>query len=158
MLKALDMTVLGVRGNPAAGRDAADEVHGLEALPALLARADFVVLVCPLTPETEGLIGNEALSAMKPTAHLVNCARGRVVDEAALIAALDARKIAGAALDVMVEEPLPESSPLWAMPNVFLTPHTAGETRAYEDNVLDLMMENLARLRTGKSDLVNGIV
>lgn len=158
MLKALDMTVLGVRGNPAAGRDAADEVHGLKALPALLARADFVVLVCPLTPETEGLIGNEALSAMKPTAYLVNCARGRVVDEAALIAALDARKIAGAALDVMVEEPLPESSPLWAMPNVFLTPHTAGETRAYEDNVLDLMMENLARLRTGKSDLVNGIV
>jgi phosphoglycerate dehydrogenase-like enzyme len=114
--------------------------------------------VCPLNTQTEGLINAAALAAMKPTAWLVNCARGRVVDEPALIAALEARRIGGAALDVMVEEPLPASSPLWTMPNVHLTPHTAGETRAYEDNVLDLMLENLSRLRAGRTDLVNGIV
>lgn len=158
LLKALDMHVIGVRANPAAGTEGADEVHGLDAMPTLLPRADFVVLVCPLNAQTEGLIGPAALAAMKPTSWLVNCARGKVVDEPALIAALESRLIQGAALDVMVEEPLPESSPLWTMPNVFLTPHTGGETRAYEDNVLDLMMENLSRLRDGRDELVNGIV
>ena len=157
LLKAVDMRVIGLRANPSAGTEGADEVHGLDALPALLPRADFVVLVCPLNAQTEGLINAAALGAMKPSAWLVNCARGRVVDEPALIAALEARRIAGAALDVMVEEPLPASSPLWVMPNVHLTPHTAGETRAYEDNVLDLMLDNLARLRAGRDELVNGI-
>jgi phosphoglycerate dehydrogenase-like enzyme len=120
--------------------------------------ADFVVLACPLTDETRGLIGAAALAAMKPTAHIVNVARGRVVDEPALIEALQAGRIAGAALDVTVDEPLPEASPLWAMPNVLITPHTGGETHKYEDNVLDMMMENLNRQWRGETALFNQIV
>ena len=88
--KALDMQVIGVRRDPSAGANGADEVHSFTNLPALLPRADFVVLACPLTDETRGLIGASAFAAMKPTAQLVNVARGRVVDEAALIAALQA--------------------------------------------------------------------
>lgn len=158
LLKAFRMTVLGVRADPSRGAEGADEVHGLAALPQLLPRADFVVLVCPLTPETSGLIGAGALAAMKPSAWLVNCARGKVCNEAALIEALGARRIAGAALDVTAEEPLPPESPLWSLPNALLTPHTAGETCAYEDNVLDLLAENVRRLQRGEATLVNGIV
>ena len=95
---------------------------------------------------------------MKPSAFLINVARGRVVDEPALIAALSAGKIAGAGLDCTVEEPLPDASPLWNIPNVLITPHTAGETRKYEDNVIDLLLENLDRLWRGETGLKNGIV
>lgn len=158
LLKALDMNVIGVRANPASGAEGADEVHATSALPSILPRADFVVLVCPLTPETTGIINGAALAAMKPTACLINCARGKVADEAALIEALQNRTIRAAGLDVMATEPLPPESPLWTLPNAFLTPHTAGETCSYEDNVLDLMMENIARLQAGRDDLVNRIV
>jgi D-2-hydroxyacid dehydrogenase (NADP+) len=157
LLKAFDMHVIGVRQNPASGTAGADEVHATSALPALLPRADFVVLVCPLTDATRGLIGAEALAAMKPGAYLVNCARGAVVEEPALIAALQSNAIRGAALDVMVTEPLPAESPLWTLPNCYLTPHTGGETCAYEINVLDLMMENIARLQRGEASLVNQV-
>jgi phosphoglycerate dehydrogenase-like enzyme len=98
------------------------------------------------------------LAAMKPTAHLVNVARGKVVDESALIAALSEGRIAGAALDCVRDEPLAESSPLWTMPNVLITPHTAGETRRYEDNVIDLLLENLGRLKRGETELRNQFV
>jgi D-2-hydroxyacid dehydrogenase (NADP+) len=98
------------------------------------------------------------LGRMRPTAYLVNLARGRVVDEPALIAALREQLIAGAALDVTVEEPLPAASSLWAMANVLITPHTAGETQRYEDNVLDILQENLARLWRGETALKNQIV
>ena len=97
-------------------------------------------------------------SAMKPSAHLINVARGRVVEEAALIDALEQGKISAAGLDCTAEEPLPASSPLWGMENVIITPHTAGETRRYEDNVIDLLMENLDRLWRGESTLKNQIV
>ena len=158
LCKAFEMHVIGIRANPAAGAEGADEVHGMESLPVLLPRADMVVLVCPLTPETTGLIGVAALAAMKPSAYLVNCARGRVCDEPALIAALAAGQIKGAALDVTVDEPLPAESPLWTAPNVLITPHTAGETCVYEDNVVDLLLENLARLWRGETALVNQVV
>ncbi|MGA2127629.1 MAG: NAD(P)-dependent oxidoreductase, partial [Xanthobacteraceae bacterium] len=104
------------------------------------------------------LIGERALAAMKPSAWLVNVARGRVIDEPALIAAMRAGRIAGAALDCTVEEPLPPTSPLWDLPNVLITPHTAGETRRYEDNVIDLLMENLGRLWRGETALRNQVV
>jgi phosphoglycerate dehydrogenase-like enzyme len=158
LAKAFDMTVIGIRRNPAAGAEGADEVHGLAALPTLLPRADVVALTCPLTPETTGLVGTAALGLMKPSAILVNAARGRVVDTEALVAALQAGRIAGAALDVTEPEPLPPESPLWSMPNVLITPHTGGETRSYEDNVLDLLLENLARLRRGEQGLANQVV
>jgi phosphoglycerate dehydrogenase-like enzyme len=124
----------------------------------LLPEADVVALTCPLTKETEGLIDGEALSRMKPSAHLVNAARGRVVDEAALVAALAARRIAGAGLDVTAEEPLAPSSPLWAMEQVLITPHTAGETRRYEDNVIEILRDNLDRLWRGEAQLRNQVV
>jgi phosphoglycerate dehydrogenase-like enzyme len=104
------------------------------------------------------LIDAVALAAMKPGAYLINMARGRVVDEPALIAALERGQIAGAGLDCTWEEPLPAASPLWPMPNVLITPHTAGETRRYEENVIDILLENLARLWRGERGLFNQIV
>jgi phosphoglycerate dehydrogenase-like enzyme len=127
-------------------------------LPELLPQADIVALTCPLTPETTNLIDGKALALMKPTATLVNVARGRVVDEDALIRALQEKRLAAAGLDVTREEPLPAASPLWAMPNVVITPHTAGETQRYEDGVIDLLLENLDRLWRGETTLKNQIV
>jgi phosphoglycerate dehydrogenase-like enzyme len=157
LAKAFDMRVLATRRDPTAGGDV-DEVHGMSALKSLLPQADFVALTCPLTPETERLINAETLALLKPSAALVNVARGRCVDEPALIAALNAGRLTAAALDTTVEEPLGAASPLWAMPNVFITPHTAGETRRYEDNVLDILVENLDRLWRGETSLSNQIV
>lgn len=158
LARAFDMRVIGVRRDPSAGAEGADEVHGLDALPRLWGQADIVALTCPLTPETTGLVNARALAAMKPGAQLVNLARGRVVDEPALIEALRAGRLAAAALDVTVEEPLPESSPLWTLPNVLITPHTGGETRRYEDAVIELLLENLGRLWRGETNLRNQVV
>lgn len=158
LAKAFDMRVVGLRRDPALGRGAADTVHPMGDLMALLPEADFVALTCPLTPETENLIDAAALGRMRPSCHLVNVARGRVVDEAALIAALRARRIAAAALDVTVEEPLAPNSPLWDMEHVLITPHTAGETRRYEDNVIEILRDNLDRLWRGDQELRNQIV
>jgi phosphoglycerate dehydrogenase-like enzyme len=158
LAKAFDMRVIGIRRDPRAGAGRADAVHAMSDLRALLPQADFVALTCPLTAETEKLIDANALDRMKPSAYLINAARGRVVDEPALVDALTRRQIGGAALDVTVDEPLPEASPLWAMENVLITPHTAGETCRYEDNVLAIMQENLARLWRGESELLNQVV
>ena len=157
LAKAFDMRVLATRRDPAAGGDA-DEVHAMGALTSLLPQADVVALTCPLTRETERLINAETLALLKPSAALVNVARGRCVDEPALIAALNAGRLTAAALDTTIEEPLAQGSPLWAMPNVFVTPHTAGETRRYEDNVIDILIENLDRLWRGETALSNQIV
>ena len=158
LAKAFDLKVIGIRRDPAGGQGAADSVHALGALKSLLPQADFVALTCPLTPETEGLIDAEALALMRPSAHLVNVARGRVCVEAAVVEAMASNRIAGAALDCTEAEPLPPDSPLWAMPNVLITPHTAGETRRYEDNVIDLLLENLGRLWRGEATLKNQVV
>ena len=158
LARAFDMRVVGLRREPALGAGAADAVHPMAALGSLLPQADFVALTCPLTPETEQLIDAAALGRMKEGAYLVNVARGRVVDEAALIEALSARRIAGAALDVTVEEPLPPASPLWRMEHVLITPHTAGETRRYEDNVIEILCDNLDRLWRGEGVLRNQTV
>jgi phosphoglycerate dehydrogenase-like enzyme len=158
LAKAFEMHVLGLRRDPAAGSGAADSVHKMDELGALLPEADFVALTCPLTKETENLIDAVAFGRMKPSAHLINVARGRVVDEAALVEALAARRIAGAAIDVTAEEPLPPNSPLWGMANVLITPHTAGETRRYEDNVIEILRDNLRRLWHGEQRLRNEVV
>jgi phosphoglycerate dehydrogenase-like enzyme len=152
------MHVIATRRDPSRGGGAADEVVGDDGLLGLLPRADFVALTCPLTPGTENLIDARALAAMKPSAYLVNVARGRVVDEPALIEALGRQRIAGAALDCVWQEPLPATSPLWALPNVLITPHTAGETRRYEDGVIDLLLDNLERLWRGDTVLKNAFV
>src|SRR5215831_9485383 len=157
LAKAFDMRVVGLRRNPVAGRGASDAVHSMNELMALLPDADFVALTCPLTEETENLVDAAAFARMKPSAHLVNVARGRVVDEAALIEALAARRIAGAGIDVTADEPLPPTSPLWGVPQVLITPHTAGETRRYEDNVIEILRDNLGRLWRSAPQLRNEV-
>lgn len=158
LCKAFGMTVVGVRQNVAGGAEGADEVHSFRDLKSLLPRADVLILACPLTEDTRGLIDAEALALLKPSALFINVARGRVVDEPALIEACRKRSFAFAALDVTADEPLPADSPLWDMPHVLITPHTGGETHMYEDNVLDFMVENIARLQRGEAALVNQIV
>lgn len=158
LARAFDMKVIATKRDVSRGAGAADQVVGENGLLAVLPQADFVALTCPLTPETENLIDAKALAAMKPTAYLVNVARGKVVDEPALVDALRAQRLAGAALDCVWEEPLPAASDLWSMSNVLITPHTAGETRRYEDNVLDLLLENLDRIWRGETVLKNQFV
>ncbi len=158
LARAFGMKVIGVKRDVASGHGAADEVIAQADFVGALSRADIVALTCPLTKETEGLIDARALSAMKASAVIVNVARGRVVDEPALVAALSQGRIGGAALDCFWEEPLSPTSPLWAMPNVIVTPHTAGETRRYEENVVDILLENLGRLWRGETALRNQIV
>ena len=158
LARAFEMTVIGVKRDAAIGGSAAHEVVAQAQLPSVLPRADFIALTCPLTPDTQGLIGAEALAAMKPSAVVINVARGRVIDESALTQALADKRIAGAALDCFWQEPLAADSPLWAMPNVIVTPHTAGETRLYESNVVDILVENLNRLWRGEATLRNQVV
>ena len=158
LARAFDMKVIGVKRDATSGGDAADRIVAQAQLLDVLPDADYVALTCPLTTSTEKLIGATALHAMKSTSYLINVARGRVVDEGALTAALQERRIAGAALDCVETEPLPDSSPLWDMDNVLITPHTAGETRRYEDNVIDCLLENLERQWRGESLLRNQIV
>jgi phosphoglycerate dehydrogenase-like enzyme len=158
LAKAFGMRVIGTKRDPGAGGENADDVFSQGRLGEVLPLADFVALTCPLTPQTEGLINAQAFARMKPSAYLINVARGKVVDEPALIDALAQGRIAGAGLDCTAEEPLPAASPLWDIPNVLITPHTAGETQRYEDNVIDLLLENLDRLWRGETELKNGIV
>jgi D-2-hydroxyacid dehydrogenase (NADP+) len=158
LARAFGLHVIATKRDPSTGAGAADVVVADARLNEVLPQADIVALTCPLTPQTEKLIGQAALAAMKPSAYLINVARGRVVDEPALITALEAGRIAGAALDVTVEEPLPETSPLWGFDNVLITPHSAGETQRYEDNVIDVLLENLERLGRGETELKNQVV
>jgi D-2-hydroxyacid dehydrogenase (NADP+) len=158
LAKAFDMKVIGIRRDPAQGANGADEIHAMGDLVKLVPQADFVALTCALTPETTGLMSAAAFAAMKPSSVFVNVARGKVADEAALIETMKGNRIWAAALDVTAEEPLPATSPLWAMSNVFITPHTAGETRRYEDNVIDILIDNLERLWRGETSLRNQVL
>jgi phosphoglycerate dehydrogenase-like enzyme len=145
--RGLGMRVLGVsrRGRPV--REAT-KMYPVAAMARALREADFVVLLLPLTPETRGIIGAEALSVMKPTAWLINIARGAVVNESALMEALEQKRIAGAVLDVFDREPLPPSHPLWRMDNVVVTPHISGPSTA--DALTPVFNDNLARYLAGR--------
>jgi phosphoglycerate dehydrogenase-like enzyme len=145
--RGLGMRVLGVsrRGRPV--REAT-RMYPVSAMTRALREADFVVLLLPLTPETRGIIGADALAAMKSTAWLINIARGAVADEGALLAALEQRRIAGAVLDVFDREPLPPSHPLWKMDNVVVTPHISGPSTA--DALTPVFNDNLARYLAGR--------
>lgn len=134
--KAFNMKVIGVRHS---GKSVAkvDEMYTPDQLNEVLPQCDYVVAVLPLTDETHHLIGREQFKLMKETAFLVNVGRGPVVEEAALIEALENHEIAGAGLDVFENEPLDSSSPLWDMDNVILTPHTAGGTKYYNQRVVE---------------------
>ncbi|MGE7412951.1 D-2-hydroxyacid dehydrogenase [Methylobacterium tarhaniae] len=156
LAQAFDMRVIGLRRRPLQAGDPVEAVFSPDRLHDALGQADVVALACPLTPETEGMIGEAALAAMKPGALLINVARGRVVDQDALARALAEGRIAGAGLDCFREEPLPPEAPFWRMETVIVTPHSAGETSHYEGRVIDLLLENLGRLRRGE-ELVNPV-
>ncbi len=158
LAKAFGMRVIATKRNPATYDGPADEVWPSDRVDDLLRESDFVVLHCPLTEETRGLISRARLALMKPSAYLINVARGAVVEEPALLDALRDGTIAGAAIDHFYDEPLPAESPFWDMANVLITPHTAGETQKYESNVLDILEENLGRLQRGETELLNQLV
>src|SRR5262249_23621158 len=158
LARCFGMRVVATKRDASTAADAADAVFAQDRLIDVLPQADIVALTCPLTPQTEGRIGGRALAARNPPAILVNVARGGGVEEPALVAALGDRRIAVAGIDCTVEEPLPAASPLWGLDNALITPHTAGETRRYEDNVIDLLLDNLDRLWRGEAPLRNQVV
>jgi phosphoglycerate dehydrogenase-like enzyme len=146
----LGMRVRALRRHGERALPGAEQVVGPQGLHALLGWAHFVVLAVPLTAETRHLIGAEELRAMRRDAFLINIARGEVIDQEALVAALRAGTIAGAGLDVTTPEPLPPDDPLWELPNVILTPHISGYMPGYFPAVLALFAENLARFVAGE--------
>jgi len=146
--EALGMEVTGVKRTPTPV-DHVDRVHPNGELHDAIADPKFVALAVPLTDDTEGMIGEPELSQMRDDAVLLNVARGPVVDQTALVDALRNDELAGAALDVFEEEPLPEDSPLWDMDDVVVTPHAAAATRDYPDRIAALVRENARRLQAG---------
>lgn len=155
--KSFGINVIGMKNTLGTVSDG-ETVVTPDKLASLLPTVDIVALTCPLTDQTRGLINAEALGLMKPEAILINVARGPVVDEQALIAALEKGHLSGVGLDCFTEEPLSEASPLWNYKRVVITPHTAGETRKYEGNIIDILQENISRLSSGQSKLVNQAV
>lgn len=127
-----------------------DRMVGPDRLHELLSESDVVVLAAPLTPETEGMIDEAAVASMKRDAWLINVARGRLIDDTALIRALRENRIGGAALDAFRDEPLPQSSPYWELSNVILTPHTAWSSARVLDRSIDLFCDNLVRFSRGE--------
>ncbi|TDB99164.1 D-2-hydroxyacid dehydrogenase [Actinomadura sp. 7K534] len=149
-LSAAGLAVSGAGRTP---RDADPDlgvVHPMERLGEALAEADYVVLAAPLTPETRHMVDAAALARMRPSARLVNVGRGALVNEPDLVEALRAGRIAGAALDVFEDEPLPESSPLWDMPNVLVSPHMSGDVIGWRDELVWLFTANLDRYVAGR--------
>ena len=155
--KALGMNVTAVREHPERGSDGADRVVARSQLNEALASADFVVLAAPLTSATKHIINAESLRALKSTSYIINVSRGPLIDDAALIHALRDRRIAGAALDVFAEEPLPKDSPYWELPNVLITPHTAAVTSKLWHRHYQQISTNLRRFLAGErlTGLVN---
>lgn len=155
--KAFDMRVIATKRNPATSATSVDDLVTPDRLNELVPQADFVVLTCPLTAETKNIVDARVFEAMKSTAYLINVARGQCVDEPVLEEALKSGQIAGAGLDHFWDEPLGGDSILWDLENVIITPHTGGETRMYEERVIDILDDNLGRIWNGRSDLRNQI-
>ncbi len=150
--RAFGMKVIASRfsAHPGESDPDVDTLYTMDQLHTLLNQSDYVVLAVPLTARTEKLIGEPELHAMQPHAYLVNIARGRVIDEEILIRALKEGWIAGAGLDVAVEEPLPADNPLFDAPNLILSPHISGASDYYNVRLADLFAENLQRYRAGQ--------
>ncbi|MDD9940957.1 MAG: D-2-hydroxyacid dehydrogenase [Myxococcales bacterium] len=147
--KGLGMGVLGLRRDASRACPHVDRMFAPDGLHELLGKSDWVAIAAALTPETKGLIGPQELAAMKSTSYLINIGRGAIVDESALVQALEERAIAGAGLDVFEREPLPDDSPLWKMKNVIVTPHFAGATPHYVSRVMSIFVDNLERYQSG---------
>ncbi len=129
--------------------DFVHRIYPFQALASMLKDCHFVVVTVPLTMHTRGLVNAKSLNALKPGAYLIDISRGGVIDHFALLEALKNGKLAGAALDVFPEEPLPAANPLWQMPNVIITPHISGSSAFYEERAVDLFSENLHRYLGG---------
>jgi glyoxylate/hydroxypyruvate reductase len=142
--KRMDMRVTGMRRSDAPVPEV-DKVFDRAELHAMLAEADFLVLAAPHTTETEEIVGERELAVLKPSAVLINIGRGALVDEDALIRALRERRLAGAALDVLRDEPPPQDSPLWDMPNVILSPHSASTVAQENARITEIFCDNLRR-------------
>ncbi|MBW4661292.1 MAG: D-2-hydroxyacid dehydrogenase [Drouetiella hepatica Uher 2000/2452] len=147
---AFDMRVWGSRRNPDP-LPHFDRIVGADEWRSLLPEVDYLVLATPLTPETRGMINAATLRLMRSTAYLINIARGAVVDESALLTALQEGWIAGAGLDTFCTEPLPEDSPFWSLPNVFVTPHCSGFSPRIAQRTIALFLDNLWRYQNGVS-------
>jgi D-2-hydroxyacid dehydrogenase (NADP+) len=149
MAVGLGFQVVGTRRRPELPAPPGVTVRSADQLAEELPRADVVILTAPRTSETRAMIGVDELAGMKPTAVLVNVARGRLVDEDALVEALENKQIAGAGLDAFVREPLPDDHRLWRLPNVLISPHTAAFGRDYWAPAIDLFIENVGRFTRG---------
>ena len=145
LAQALSLHVVGVRRSPRRDDDTVDELVAPDELASVLPRADWLALAVPLTDDTKGLIDASAFAALPRGARVLNVARGEVIDETAMIAALRSGALAGAYLDVFVEEPLPSSSPLWGLPNVIVTPHNSASSTGNAARALDIFLGNLER-------------
>ncbi|MDE2861636.1 MAG: D-2-hydroxyacid dehydrogenase [Chloroflexota bacterium] len=157
LCKALDMRVLGMRRSVTEARESPGEADLLvppRDLPFLLRESDFLVLCLPRTRETAGLIGPAEFRQMKEGACLINVGRGGIVDEDALVEAVRSGRLAGAALDVFAQEPLPPESPLWSEPRILMTAHNAANSHRYEERGTELFLENLRRFLDGR-ELLN---
>ena len=151
LASAFGMHVIAVKRSLEGGVPHVDELHPVSELRALVARADAIVITLPATDATRGLLDADTLAAVKPGAVLVNVGRGAVVDEAALAERLQDGTLAGAALDVFAEEPLPDDSPLWGLENVIVSPHNVALVDAEEPRIVDLFIDNLRRHRSGQA-------
>jgi phosphoglycerate dehydrogenase-like enzyme len=146
--KALAMTVIGITGSPRAA-PGFDRMVARDDLVKVAGELDFLVALVPMSAQTRNIIGAKVFAAMKPSAFLINVARGGVVDEQALIAALEAGQIAGAALDVYAQEPLPGDSPLWKAKNLTMFSHLGGYSQGYEDRAMPTIAGNMAKFLAG---------
>jgi phosphoglycerate dehydrogenase-like enzyme len=155
--KAMGMTVVGISSVP---REIPgfDRIRRRSELTEAIADIDYLVVLIPLSAETRNVINAETLARMKPTSYLINLARGGVIDEEALIHALEQGKIAGAALDVFCEEPLSKGHPLWSVRNLIITPHLGGFYDRYVDDVLPIVVENMHRFLAGDVKNLSGLV
>jgi D-2-hydroxyacid dehydrogenase (NADP+) len=157
LLKAFGMRTVGVTHTPRK-LVVFDDMLPSDQLPEAAAIADYLINVLPASADNAALFDRTVFAAMKPTAYYVSAGRGQTVDEAALIQALRERWIAGAGLDVFETEPLPPESPLWQMPNVFITPHVGGYIVEYEDFVMPLVIDNMRLFLTGRQSEMQNIV
>lgn len=158
LAKAYGMRVVGLKRNAASYTDPyCDHMYGIDGLNDLMEESDYILISTPLTEQTRGMISKEALSHCKQSAVIINVGRGPIIDEEALIEALDSKKIKGAGLDVMTIEPLPKTSPLWKLDNVLLSPHNMDMTLTFMKESTEFFInENLPRFLRGK-DLVNPV-
>ncbi len=143
-----NMRIIGVRRTPQA-TPYFDEIVGPEQLHDVMRRTDYLVIACPLTPETEGMIGSAEFAALKQGAYLINVSRGKVVQEQSLLNALQDGVLSGAFLDAHAEEPLPDDHPFWTLPEVTVIPHDSHSSPYIGDNIIDLFAENLQRYIAG---------